>query len=275
MGLFGKKKSTDNKSSSIPPPVPGPNNMNVSDSFNNQNNDFSSNSIPPPPAMDGMPNMAPPKMPEMMNMPNFQNENNMPRPEFSGEKMANMKVPNYDNVSGESIEKYNQLNIPKPPTSLDNNKSNNNFGNEYDFSLPNINIPKENNVNTIPNKEIEVKEDKKVSPMPVERVSRMRDFNLKPGFDKYTDNDVLDRVKKDYSIIPEKKGPLFVEINSYKHVLDGIDYIKGKLKESDDLIIKTEEIEDYKKTKFEDWKANLEDIQRKFVFMQKTLFDNN
>ena len=176
--------------------------------------------IPPEgPRANSMPNMDLPPMPEIKPpvAPELKmgTEEKPIKPDFTGEKMANMKLPNYDNVSGDSIDKYNRLTIPAPTG----------VKAKYDFSLPKIDVPKP-------------------SEAPEE-------FEIKSDFDKYTDNEILDKVREDYANTTQYEGPIFVNVDDYKRALDGLDYIRGKLSESDDILIKTEEIDDFKKAQFE------------------------
>lgn len=68
-------------------------------------------------------------------------------------------------------------------------------------------------------------------------------------------------------------GPIFVELNDYKYILDTIDETKSKVKESGEHMFKIEEYNEQKHYECEQWKGCLEDIQRKFVYIQKTLFE--
>jgi SepF-like predicted cell division protein (DUF552 family) len=67
--------------------------------------------------------------------------------------------------------------------------------------------------------------------------------------------------------------PVFVEVEKFKETLDDLNSAKVALKEGADVIAKLEEIRFEKDKAFEKWKSQLEDIQRKLIFVDKTLFE--
>lgn len=66
--------------------------------------------------------------------------------------------------------------------------------------------------------------------------------------------------------------PLFVPADKYRYVLDTLPSLKTHISTIDLGIIKTVEMESNKEAKFNKWQNSLEDIQRKIVFIDKTLF---
>jgi hypothetical protein len=67
--------------------------------------------------------------------------------------------------------------------------------------------------------------------------------------------------------------PVFVEVERFKDMLDDLNQTKISLKEAVDIMAKLDEIRLDKDKLFEEWKSQLEDIQRKLIFVDRTLFE--
>jgi hypothetical protein len=75
---------------------------------------------------------------------------------------------------------------------------------------------------------------------------------------------------------PPKKvmrGPLFIRTDRFKTVLEDIELIRTKFKEEDDIFFRINDIKGAQDQKFEDFKKSLEDIQRKLLFIDRSLFE--
>jgi len=70
-----------------------------------------------------------------------------------------------------------------------------------------------------------------------------------------------------------RQGPLFVNISSYKDALSCVTMIKSKVKESEDGLEKLNQIKDLKDKYIEQFRAKLEDLQRKSLYVDKNLFE--
>lgn len=81
------------------------------------------------------------------------------------------------------------------------------------------------------------------------------------------DNVVLNEIRS------KKRGPIFVDINSFKTMLDGIDTIKSDIKLSEDVLQNLTKIKDSKDKELEKWRLQLEDIQRKISYVDKVIFN--
>ncbi|MAG08044.1 hypothetical protein CMO89_01090 [Candidatus Woesearchaeota archaeon] len=81
------------------------------------------------------------------------------------------------------------------------------------------------------------------------------------------------RTREEEMIKKDIKGPLFVKQDSYKAILEGVSIIRNKLKESDDLVLNLNNIKNSKDKEFEKWRASLEDIQRKLIYVDKALYE--
>lgn len=66
--------------------------------------------------------------------------------------------------------------------------------------------------------------------------------------------------------------PIFVEVQHYKALMDEISTVKNRLKESADVLQKVADLKESQEADFEKWHNTLQDIQRKLIFVDKTLF---
>ena len=69
--------------------------------------------------------------------------------------------------------------------------------------------------------------------------------------------------------------PIFVEVNDYKQILDYINEIKNNIKKSDNILTTLQDIKSAKEKEFEKWHNVLEDIQRKLIYIDNTLFEQD
>lgn len=67
----------------------------------------------------------------------------------------------------------------------------------------------------------------------------------------------------------------YVDLDDYQKMLEDLTTVKALLKEKKDVYIHLNDIKNLKDEKFLKWKNNLEDIQRKLVFIDKTVFGDN
>ena len=181
---------------------------------------------------------------------------------------------------------FGNLKIPEPPSNMkppapegenkDGAKKEVSAHEDYDFSLPEINLPDKDEMildNNLGHDDIAKKEKIEAT----QSEEKLKDEKVKlrtfSQHDRFTDNEEMGVVEKRLRTHRVAGGPIFIEIINYKHVLDGIDFMKIRLKESGDYIFKIEDYNEKKHSEFEQWKSILEDIQRKLVFVDKTLFE--
>lgn len=69
------------------------------------------------------------------------------------------------------------------------------------------------------------------------------------------------------------KRTLFIDVNNFNSVISNINYIKGKLKESDDALVKLNDTKLSEDKAFEKWRTQMEDVQRKLLYIDKALFE--
>jgi hypothetical protein len=70
------------------------------------------------------------------------------------------------------------------------------------------------------------------------------------------------------------KKPLYVRTDDYRKMLENFIDIKQQLTESDETLFRIENIKKNKDNEFNDYKRSIEDIQRKLIFIDKTIFKN-
>ncbi len=287
MGFFNKNKNDKPKMNNIPPPSMGLNVQNSQD-INLQNNQ--QGMVPPPPSL-GMPNnMSTPnpmdnfngqQFPPMGNpnqgLPPLPNDNNMaglPPLQNQQENMAapqsapvdpnlelnpfakKFDVPHFDNVNSLNI---NDLKMPEPPTSENiENKQ------QYDFSIPKIeDIPET----------VEEKESYSVD----ENILDNK-FKLNTKVKEEVDQETREVIQNNEKYLKQHKwknpkGPIYLEMNSYKEILTDLHRLKIDTKNSEDHLFRADDYNKDSEKEFEKWKNSLEDIQRKLVFVEKTLFN--
>ncbi|MBU0757054.1 MAG: hypothetical protein KKF44_03235 [Nanoarchaeota archaeon] len=65
----------------------------------------------------------------------------------------------------------------------------------------------------------------------------------------------------------------FVKIDEYKDILDIIQLIKEKVKETKALLGKINDLKNQEDSELELWKNGLDDVERKLNFIDQTLFE--
>jgi|GEM_PF-3599266 len=69
------------------------------------------------------------------------------------------------------------------------------------------------------------------------------------------------------------EGPIYLNVGSYKDVIENINSIKNKVKESEDYMQRLNEVKNAKDKYFEQLRVKLEDLQRKSLYIDKSLFE--
>lgn len=65
---------------------------------------------------------------------------------------------------------------------------------------------------------------------------------------------------------------VYVRVDKFKSVLDGISMIRASVRKSDEALMRLENIKNSKDRAFDKVKLSLEDLQKKLIFIDKTLF---
>ncbi len=106
-----------------------------------------------------------------------------------------------------------------------------------------------------------------------QELSRMKHDLHKPADEVGTDRFTIGNIEKGMKKTRKFTGPLYVEINDYKRVLNSVDEMKRDINESHDYAIKLDEFNSSKHQEFEKWKKAFEYIHSKLQFVDKTLFE--
>jgi len=104
-------------------------------------------------------------------------------------------------------------------------------------------------------------------PMPEDQKPRkLKLIKKMPKFEKLPP---LDKRKYQFPGIK----PLFVESNDYKSILTGINTVKRRIKEAEVIFDNLQILKKDQEKLFKTWQNELEDIQRKLVYVDKTIFE--
>lgn len=67
--------------------------------------------------------------------------------------------------------------------------------------------------------------------------------------------------------------PVYVKIDEYKDVLDVMNMIRNKIEDAKETLAKINELKNEEDAELELWHTGLEEVERKIVFVDKTLFE--
>lgn len=107
------------------------------------------------------------------------------------------------------------------------------------------------------------------------KVSSLSARDLKEDFSSF-EKRTVSRQRRELNSMHERHvaGPIFIKIDNFRHILGDITDMKNDLGEMEGTVDKMLKIKIEEDKKFAQWQEQLEEIQRKFLFMDKTLFDN-
>ncbi|MFC1741229.1 hypothetical protein ACFL3V_01705 [Nanoarchaeota archaeon] len=69
------------------------------------------------------------------------------------------------------------------------------------------------------------------------------------------------------------EGPLFIKTDTVKAIMDDIEQVKAKFKEEDDIFFRITDVKGAQDQHYEDFRQTLEDMQRKLLFIDRSLFE--
>jgi DNA polymerase IIIc chi subunit len=72
----------------------------------------------------------------------------------------------------------------------------------------------------------------------------------------------------------EKSLPVFVKINDYKEVLNVVDVMKQKLKETTLALEKIKHLKSEEDKELQEWEKNVSEISRRLAFIDSAFFEN-
>ena len=70
------------------------------------------------------------------------------------------------------------------------------------------------------------------------------------------------------------RKPIFVYLEQYQEMINEVSIMQNTLKEGDDSLSRISEFKEDEDKEFKKWEAQLKDMQRKLIFVDKTLFAN-
>ena len=72
----------------------------------------------------------------------------------------------------------------------------------------------------------------------------------------------------------DKNLPVFVKINDYKEILDIVDVMKQKLKETTQTLDKIKQLKSEEDKELQEWEKNVMEISRRLAFIDSAFFEN-
>lgn len=72
----------------------------------------------------------------------------------------------------------------------------------------------------------------------------------------------------------DKNLPVFVKIADYKEVLNVVDVMKQKLKETTQTLDKIKELKAEEDKEIQEWEKNITEISRRLAFIDSAFFEN-
>ncbi len=69
------------------------------------------------------------------------------------------------------------------------------------------------------------------------------------------------------------RGPIFIKVDDYRGILESVNLIRNKINESDYIIEALNDLKTKIDAEFEKWREELEEMQRKVMYMDKALFE--
>ena len=105
------------------------------------------------------------------------------------------------------------------------------------------------------------------APIPIPIVERQGDI----VFDKTIQPQEEPIAEPEISTIPEPGKPLFVSVQDYQEILNGIQTTKQALEEAEEVITKLNDLKNAQEHIFEDWKNQMEDVERKLSYVDEVI----
>jgi hypothetical protein len=72
----------------------------------------------------------------------------------------------------------------------------------------------------------------------------------------------------------DRNLPVFVKISDYKEVLDVVDVMKQKLKETSQTLTRIKELKAEEDRELQEWEKNVTEISRRLAFIDSAFFEN-
>jgi hypothetical protein len=134
-------------------------------------------------------------------------------------------------------------------------------------------IPKEDIPEKIPDLE-EIPEPPKIKPVQVQESPQIGEVPEHiPQLEGFESEPFVENAKETIVKHRTASGPLFVRMDKYKVLLSDIENMKNNFKQNENIYTRLNDYRVEQDKKFELFHESLEDIQRKLLFMDKTLFE--
>ncbi len=205
----------------------------------------------------------------------------------------------------EKRQDVNELDLPPEPPPLEG------FEDKHDFDFPEIKVPDDFDLSKFDVPDEDEKDDSDYVPkMPEVKYKDIRDFPEFPemmGEPKApAEPEILPRplaasspAAQPMQVAEQKEMPrsepqhmqrkrlfhhekdtwekparreVYVRVDKFKAVLDGISMIRSSVRKSDEALMRLESIKSSKDRSFDKVRMSLEDLQKKLIFIDKTLF---
>ena len=75
------------------------------------------------------------------------------------------------------------------------------------------------------------------------------------------------------SVIPAEERPVFVKLEEYREVINNIEILKQKVKETEYFIEKIEELRGQEQSELQNCHANINKLKEKLIAIDKKLFE--
>lgn len=70
-----------------------------------------------------------------------------------------------------------------------------------------------------------------------------------------------------------KKADVFIKLDEYKDIMDIVNLIQQKIKQSRALLHRVEELKAQEDSQLEEWKASLDEVDKRMEFIDKVLLE--
>lgn len=74
-------------------------------------------------------------------------------------------------------------------------------------------------------------------------------------------------------MVSPKEASVFIKIEDYKTVLDIVDLVKKRIAEAHEILDKINEIKNKEDLEIDNWRSELDDVEKKVHFIDQTLFE--
>ncbi len=69
-------------------------------------------------------------------------------------------------------------------------------------------------------------------------------------------------------------GPMFIRTDKFRQIIEHIEHVRSKFTSEDDTFSRISDVKNSQDQKYEEFRQNLEDIQRKLLFIDRSLFES-